>query len=475
MRGALAHQLGQNEEAVHLLTRALVLNSNHAVAQYNCGLALVALERPEEALRRFNHALALRPHYVKALNNRGVVLVKLKRSAEALASYDRALALDPGDAEILANRSVVLASLGRLEEAVQSASDALALAPGSGPAFYNRANALGEMHRSDEALADYARAIALQPDYAGAHLNQALCRLITGDYSAAAWEGYEWRWRTAQQNRQLRSFAQAQWLGEDITGKTILLHAEQGFGDSIQFCRYAPLLAARGARVVLEVQRPLMALMASLEGVSQLVAEGEALPAFDVHCPLLSLPRAFHTTLTTIPSQVPYLQPSPEALAHWRARLGGESAARRIGVVWAGNRHHGNDAARSIGLGAFVPLLTQRALWFSLQKDVRPGDDDLLKSMPGVQHLGEALKDFDDTAAVVSLMDAVITVDTSMAHLAGALGKDVRILLPRAGADWRWMLKRSDSPWYPTAHLYRQETVGAWDDVLAQVAHDLTL
>jgi hypothetical protein len=279
---------------------------------------------------------------------------------------------------------------------------------------------------------------------------------------------YEWRWKNDLLELRGRDFAQPLWLGEGkIADKSILLHSEQGLGDTIQFCRYAPLVAARGARVLLEVPAPLHTLMTSLHGVGQIVSRGEALPDFDLQCPLLSLPLAFGTEIETIPSSVPYLQALPADVEKWRERLE-HSPRPRIGLAWSGRSAHKNDHNRSISLIALLPLLNVGATFVSLQKDVRPGDAKVLGQRPDILDYGEALNDFSDAAALIANLDLVISVDTSVAHLAGALAKPVWALLPYV-PDWRWLLDREDSPWYPTARLFRQDETRAWGNVIVSV------
>jgi tetratricopeptide (TPR) repeat protein len=376
----------------------------------------------------------LRPEHAEALLNRGATLHELKRFDEALASYDRALMLWPDYAEALSNRGWTL----------------------------------HELKRFDEALASYDRALTLRPDYAEAHFNEACCRLLIGDFDRG-WEKNEWRWETGQARNTKRNFAQPQWIGSaDITDKTILLHAEQGFGDTIQFCRYVPLVAQRAARVIVEVQRPLHGLMCTLSGATQIVSRGDPLPDFDMHCPLFSLPLAFGTRLETIPSRVPYLTPSEAHLEKWKRRLPASGGAR-VGISWAGNPKFRTDFNRSIGLRLLLPLLAQTGVqFFGLQKDLREGDREILRQKPQIAHLGEEIESFDDTAAIISLMDLVISSDTSIVHLAGALGKPIWILLQLV-PDWRWLLDREDSPWYPTARLFRQNETREWNDVIARV------
>jgi tetratricopeptide (TPR) repeat protein len=499
-RGDALTALMRLDEALASFDRALAIRPDYAEALYNRGNVLTALKRLDEALASYERALAIRADHAETLNNRGVVLRDLHRLDEALASYQRALAIRPGSAEALSNSGAVLRQLGRLDEALASCERALAITPDYADALNNRGNALMELKRLDEALASYDRALAIRPDYAEAfynrgivlqdlgrledaldsyqqaqairpdyaeaHWNEGACRLLAGDF-AAGWAKFEWRWlkRGADAKREC---ARPLWLGEqDVAGRTVLLHAEQGYGDTIQFCRYAPLLAERGARVVLEVQPGLKSLLSGLAGVQQVVARGERLPDFDFHCPLLSLPLAFGTTLQTIPARVPYLAATPGLVQSWRARLGAN--APRIGLAWSGNPKHLKDRNRSIAASRLTRLLETGATFVSLQKELRDDDRQWLAAHPEVHHFGDELGDFADTAALISLLDVVITVDSAVAHLAGAMGKPVWILVRAFGADWRWLLQRDDSPWYPSARLFRQHSIGDWGGVIADV------
>ncbi len=272
-----------------------------------------------------------------------------------------------------------------------------------------------------------------------------------------------------------RSFSAPQWFGaEPIRGKTILLHAEQGLGDTLQFVRYVSRVAAQGARVVLEVQPALKDLISGIEGPAEVIARGEDLPEFDIHCPLLSLPLAFGTRLDTIPADIPYLTVPPDRITAWSSHLE-RSALHRVGLAWSGGRTHRNDHNRSIALTHLAPLFADPQIQFvSLQQELRDGDLEILQANPQIVHFGDELHDFADTAAVVSELDVVISVDTSVAHLAGALGKPVWILLPFA-PDWRWLLDRKDSPWYPTARLFRQPKIADWDGVIECVRQELSV
>jgi tetratricopeptide (TPR) repeat protein len=467
-RGIALHELERFEEALASLDRALALRPDMAGAHYMRGTALHQLRRFEEALASYDRALALQPDFADAHLNRGNPLYYLRRFEEALASYDRALALQPDLAAAHSNRGNALYKLGRFEEALANYERALTLRPGDAVVICNRGVTLHHLKRFKEALASYEAALAARPDYADAHYNEAHCRMLLGDFPRG-WEKHESRWDNALFRHGRRNFAQPQWSGsDDVAGKTILLHADHGYGDTIQFCRYAPLVAARGARVILEVQEPLRELMRTLDGAAQVLAKGEPLPDFDLHCPLLSQPLAFGTQVATIPSATPYLRASPAAARRWDTRLGARHRPR-IGFAWSGSPLHENDHNRSIGLGSFLQLFAGvDATFVGLQRDIRAGDAALLQGRSDVLHFGEEFKDFSDTAAVISNLDLIVSVDTSVVHLAGALAKPVWVLLPFV-SEWRWLLDREDSPWYPTARLFRQDETRAWDSVIARV------
>jgi len=466
-RGSVLQKLKRFEESLASIEQALILRPGHAETLNNRGVTLHELKRYADALASYEQALALQPNHVEALNNRGSTLRKLRRFEESLASIEQALILRPDHAETLNNRGATLHELRRFTDALASYERALAMQPNYAEALNNRGHTLQELKRFEEALASFEQALALRPDYAYAHWNESLLRLLTGDFSRG-WAKYEWRWKSEDRNTK-HNFSQPLWLGaEAIDGKTILLHSEQGFGDTIQFCRYVPLVAARGARVILEVEKPLRELMAGLAGVSQVVSKGEPLPDFTVHCPLASLPLAFATQLESIPADMPYLS-VPKAYAEkWKQRLP-KSVSARIGICWAGNPNFEGDLSRSIGLRPLLPLLTGRdAQFFSIQKDLRAEDSEILQNNPQITHLGKEIETFGDTAAIISMMDMVISSDTSVVHLAGALGKPVWILLQFV-PDWRWLLDRDDCPWYPSARLFRQDGTRGWDGVIRRV------
>jgi tetratricopeptide (TPR) repeat protein len=463
-RGVVLHELKRFAEALASYDRAIDLRPDIAEAHSNRGNVLRELERYDEALASYDRALALRPDYAEAHSNRGNALNALKRFDEALASFDRAIFLWPDYAVAFSNRGVTLHALKRYDEALASHDRALALRPDDAQALCNRGATLTELKRNEEALSNYDRALALQPGLPVVHWNQAALRLLTGDFGRG-WAEYEWRWKKASMARSMRNFPQPFWLGGDnISAKTILVHSEQGFGDTIQFCRYVPLVVARGARVVLEVETPLQRLMATLAGTALVVTKAGPLPDFDLQCPLLSLPFAFRTELETIPSSTPYLHAPLQGLTDWETRLG-EKRRPRIGLAWSGSVAHERDADRSISLSALLPLLNSDATFVSLQKDVRPADAAVLDQCGDILHFGDAFVDFSDTAALISKLDLVISVDTSIAHLAGALGRPVWVLLSYI-PDWRWLLDRDSSPWYPTARLFRQNDSRTWDSVI---------
>jgi Tfp pilus assembly protein PilF len=434
------------------------------------GLALYTLRRFEEALAAYDDGLSLAPDDAELHNGRGVALLELRRPMEARDEFVRALAADPDCLDALGNLGNALFKLNRPEEAIAAYDRALKIVPDNAPLLTNRAIALRRLDRPQEALMSATRAIAAQPNFAPARFVEAGVRLYLGDF-AGGWRGYEWR-RGGAFTMQRRKLAAPLWLGEQpLAGKTILLHAEQGFGDTIQFVRYAPLVAARGARVIVEVQPPLVPLVSGMTGIAAVLGRGAQLPPFDLHCPLPSLPLAFRTALETIPASVPYLAPPQHRAESWRARL--PRCRPLIGLVWAGERAHDNDVNRSMRLETLAPLLDLPDVQFvGLQHDVRESDAPLLAQRTDVVSIGQQFTDFADTAAAIAALDLVIAVDTGVAHLVGALGKPLFLLLPFA-ADFRWLRGRADSPWYPTARLFRQPRFGDWASVVEMVRDEL--
>jgi len=467
-RGVTLHELKRFEEALASYDEALAASPDHAEALSNRGDALRELGRLQDALLSYDRALAVRPDYAEALSNRGNVLKLQRRFVDALASYDAALRLRPDYPDALSNRAVTLQALDRIDEALASCDHALTLAPDSIAALTNRASVLQELRRFDEALSTYDRAVTIAPDHAEAQINRALLLLLAGDLENG-WPAYEWRRKLPSWVE--RGFTRGEWGGEDIAGRRLLLHAEQGFGDTIQFARYAALAVGRGMEVALEVQPALAPLFGGQLGLQVIAAGRDPLPPFDRHCPLLSLPRLFATTLATIPSGTPYIVAPADRIAAWAPRLPGDGL--RVGLAWSGHPDNVRDHERSILFARLAPLVSiPGARFVSLQKDIRASDADDFRRCGNIIDLGGDLRDFADTAAIIAQLDLVITVDTAVAHLAGAMGKPVWVLLPRV-PDFRWLLDRATSPWYPSARLFRKGQADTWDDVVAEVAKEL--
>ena len=470
-RGNALLELGRPQEALGSYERVLEKSPNFMPALIGRGNALSRLRRLEEALASYQLALALGPSDVVTLSNRGYVLIELGRWQEALASFERAVQLQPNYVAALIGCGDALQALGRMQEALADYERALVLEPTSVTGLNNAGSTLFRLRRPEQALAHFSRAVELEPNHASVRFNESFPRLLTGDFERGL-PLLEWRWAVGYEQHADALQAPA-WLGEQsLAGKTILLHAEQGFGDTIQFSRYAKQVAATGATVLLQVPPTLKPLFIDHPDVSQLFAQGETLPRFDYQCPVMSLPLAFATRLHTIPSEVRYLRTDAARVQRWRERLGNKHGPR-VGLRWSGNRSLTHDYNRSIALAEFVKLLPPSAQYFSLQDQVKATDQAVLAERTDITHFGEELEDFADTAALVELMDVVISVDTSVAHLAGAMGKPVWLLL-LFSACWRWLLDREDSPWYPSARLFRQPAPGDWDSVFERVHRELS-
>jgi tetratricopeptide (TPR) repeat protein len=481
-RANLFKDMKDYESALENYDRAIALKADFAEAFCNRGSVLQQLGRLDAALASYDRAIVLKPDYAEAHRNRGNVLHRMRQPQAALASCERSIELRSDFALAHSDRGVILHELGRFSEALSSCARAIALNPGDCKAHSNRGVVLHDFRLLEAALASFDEAIALAPGFAQAHLNKSLTCLLAGDFEQG-WREHEWRLKTESGLRAIRHFAQPPWLGEEsIAGKTILLYAERGLGDTIQFCRYVSLVAERGATVILEVQPPLKDLLSSLPGAAQVLGRGDALPAFDCHCSLLSLPLAFETMPATIPSQIPYVRANPARSVEWRERLGPRTRLR-VGLVWSGGFRPGEPEQWSVNERRNIPLSKLAALnapqieFFSLQKG--PDAEGELKDAiarswngPEISDWSALLADFSDTAAMIEHLDLVISVDTSTLHLAGAMGKPVW-LLNRFDTCWRWLLERADSPWYPTLRIYRQASAGDWDGVVQRVKRDL--
>jgi Flp pilus assembly protein TadD len=454
------------DEAERIYSAILESDPTNFYALYRLAIFCAGRGDDIEALRLIQAAMK-RSVTAEVAGDCAVILDRLGRSAEAMATYDRALILDPNNVLALLHRGRLFTKLGQHAKAAACFEKLLARSPNQADAHSSLGHSLVQLGRHREAVASFARAIALEPANADAHFNLALALLTLGDFEHG-WKEYEWRFRTEGLAPSRSTYPQPHWDGvEPLEGKTIQLYTEQGLGDSIMFVRYAPMLAARGASVIAGLLPQAKVLVTEISGVTA-IAPGDPLPAFDLQCPLLSLPHLLGTRLETIPADVPYIWPRADRVAAWRDRLPRDKKPT-VGVVWAGGKDFKGDHNRSIALQRFEALFDAPGISFvSLQRDLREGDAEKLRQRPDVVHFGEQLSDFADTAAIISMLDLVISVDTSVAHLAGAMAKPVWILLPLV-PDFRWMLDRTDSPWYPTARLFRQPQLGDWDSVLANV------
>ncbi len=460
--GTALHDAGRLDEAIACYRKGLALAPDSVEILDNLAGALRVQGRLEEAQACFERAFALRPDHIESHVGLGAVLRERGLVDAAVLHYERALVLAPDHPGALNNLGVALVDLGRPEEAVMHYQRALATQPELAETHDNLGIAFERQGRYAEALACYEHALALKPEYADAHFNRAHALLATGNFDEG-WQEYEWRFAVAGYDRNL---GRPLWCGGALDGQTILIHAEQGLGDTLQFVRYIPHVAERGGRVVLEVPKPLVRLVRTIAGADQVIAAGNPLPEFDCHCPLLSLPRVFKTNLATIPDKVPYLRVPPEASAEW-ANLIADASGLKVGLVWCGSMV-GIIDRRPIDLRLLRPLLEVPGVsWFSLQVGERSGDIALLDRSE-IADLSPRLTDFAATAAAVSNLDLVITIDTSVAHLGGALGRPIWVLLPY-NADWRWLRDHDDSPWYPTARLFRQRQPGDWAGVIGDV------
>lgn len=441
---------------------------------YQRALSLHQSGKLNEAESLYKTLLSYFPNQVEVLTNLGVLLLRTGKHEEGEQVLKRSLGFQPKQPGAYYNLGLSYQNLTRLDEALASYEKAISLNPNDVQSHLNRGNTLKDLKRCGEAMVSIDRAIALKPDFAGAYWNKALLKILLGEY-ADGWNLYEWGWKCSERGT-ARNFTQPLWLGDSsVAGKTLLIHGEQGLGDVIQFCRYAPMAEALGAKVVLEVPAPLVPLISTLKGSFTIVEKGKTLPNFDMVCPVMSLPLAFKTTVETVPSAAPYLYVNQHKQEEWRQRLGSKTKPR-VGLVWSGSMTNKIDlnpcSRRNIPLEQLQPLLDLPIEFHSLQKEVRPEDASVLSRLTNIQTHQVQLQDFSDTAALAKEMDIVISVCTSVAHLAGAIGHPTWVLLPYS-ADYRWMLDRNDSPWYPTVDLIRQSKIGDWSNVISEVAQRL--
>jgi tetratricopeptide (TPR) repeat protein len=499
--GGAFQKRGSVEKAIPFYQKAISFQPDFAAAYYNLGNAFKELGCWPEAIKQTQKAIELDPSLPEAHYIQGIAYYEQEQVDEAIASWQKALELNPGFTEVYFNLGIAFYNKGQLEEALALCQKAVELDPSLAEAHYNLGlvyygkdlpdeaircwqktlqinsehqdayNNMGaafqDKHELEKAQKCFQKAIDNNPDLPEAHWNKSLCHLLAGSFSEG-WMEYQWRFRinTIFLNRH---FPQPLWAGEDLMGKTILLYAEQGFGDTIQFIRYVPLVKKRGGRVVVECQEDLASLLESMEGIDRLIKHGQPLPDFDVQCPLLSLPLAFKTRIQNIPASIPYFSLNPALIQEWQEITEVEQGDLKIGLVWAGRPTHKKDRKRSLNFEAFEPILEVPGItFFSLQKgEAAQQIQNRLNRIKPI-NVAEKLADFTETGALIQNLDLVISVDTAVAHLTGALGKPVWTLLPYS-PDWRWLLDREDCPWYPSMRLFRQPSPGDWGSVIQSV------
>ncbi len=463
---------GQLDEAVAALQQAIRLRPAYAEAHNNLGIAFRTQGRLEEAVLAYRRAAQVRPENVEALNDMGNVLEKLGRLDEAIGTFRKAIQIKPDDADLYNNLGIALGNKGQMNGAIEAYRRATQLNPSHVDAYNNLGNALGRLGNLDEAQAACHQALEVNPQDALAKFNSGKLHLLAGELERG-WPLCEERWNISDFASSRRDFPQPRWDGAALQGRTLLIHEEQGFGDCIQFIRYAPLVAACGGTVIVECPRPLLEVFATVKGIDQLVVSGDPLPPFDVHLPLMSLPLVFETTIETIPQNTPYLTADPARCLSWRDWFDNVPSRLKVGLTWAGRTDTFQRSLRAIHLRQLLPLFRVPGVDFV---SVQLGNvTEQIAQLPGrqpIRHPLGLIADFADTAALISQLDLVISIDTAVAHLAGALGKPVWVLLPFA-ADWRWLLDRDDSPWYPTMRLFRQTRLTQWDPVVAEVRRAL--
>jgi tetratricopeptide (TPR) repeat protein len=488
-RGLLLGSLGQLEPALACFRQSLQIDQDNVIALVNGGIALAQLGQSSSALDWYARAISIDPRHVEAWKCRGQALQLLNRKAQAAECFNAILQIDPRNIDAYFSLGQLFESLARPAEALMCFGEALnylhrypeALArfdrlaverPSDPAVLVGRSVALAGLDRTVEALDCLDRALAIEPELPFA-INNRSCLLLAQGLLPQGFQGLENRWNIAPFKDHKPATSAPLWLGNSsLAGKTILVLHEQGLGDTLQFIRYVPLLAERGARVLVRVPAALLEIMRSLKGVAQILPDSAALPPHDFYCPVMSLPLAFATTVASIPASIPYLHADPARVTLWKARLGSKLRPR-VGLVWAGRHRPPINYARDLPLAALQPLLDLDAEFISLQREVAPVDSIGLASMPAIVRHGESLTDFADTAALLANLDLLISVDTAVVHLAGALGKAVWVL-NRYAPCWRWLRGRTDSPWYPTARLFKQATFGNWTGVIDEVRQALT-
>ncbi|MBM4146647.1 MAG: tetratricopeptide repeat protein [Nitrospira sp.] len=495
---------GRLDEAIMYYQKAIGLKPHSADIYFNLGNTFVMKRQLDEAIVSYREAVKLNPDFSAAYNNLGNVLKEKKQYDAAIANYQMTIEINPDLADAYynlgniyqekgeydkaamhyqktlkvipshfdscMNLGTVFNKQGKLDEAIKFYQKAIELNANFAGSYYNLGVALQDQGDIDNALQAYKKTIELDPDFAEAHFSISLINLLLGNFKEG-WKGYEWRWKLKEAYQ--RNFYQPMWDGSDIKGKTILLHAEQGFGDTIQFIRYAPLVAQRGVKVIVECQKELTSLFKNVEGIHQVISHGESLPYFDVRCPLLSLPAVFDTTTENIPAKIPYIAVEMNFIDKWRKKVEIRDSQMKIGLAWAGRATARKESYRACSLEMFAPFARlSNVIFYSLQKG--KASEQTVNSPFGMKLIDytKEIEDFSDTAGLMYHLDIVISVDTAVAHLAGALGKPVWTLIPFA-PDWRWSLNRDDCPWYPTMRLFRQTAPGDWSSVIDKIYNEL--
>lgn len=457
------------QDALDAVYKSLL--DEHYMLRIYKALALQRLKRNDEALLVIENVLLTQPNSVEALQVRGTVLAALGNHEAALPCYLRAIDLDPHFASALSDAGAIYAKNGAFEQATALYARAIKAQPDHADALYNFCTAYLHMGQCREAISLADSGLAYHPNHADMHWVKAAALLRSGDFDQG-WQEYEWRWQAKflGSTTVVPLCSQPMWSGQPIYGKTIWVQAEQGLGDTIQLLRYIPLLAAKGANVLLTVQDPIVPLCRALQGYCLLLQPNQKIPLFDFYCPLFSLPLAFKTVLLNIPAEVPYLNWEPDLQTVWKKKLGANSLPK-IGLVWSGNSAFQNDERRSVALSILTSVLPRNFCYVSLQQEVRQSDKEAL-AQSDILDVSHELTNFAETAALIGCMDLIISVDTSVAHLAGALAKPLWILLPYS-PDWRWLMQVDSSPWYPTARLFRQSINKSWHPVALKVAAEL--
>lgn len=468
--GNALNNLGQFNDAIKIFDLCLSLKPDFAPTLSNKATSLQKLGRVKEAIESFKAALKVDPFAPKVLYNMANSLAE-EDPEEAIIAYEKAIELDPNYSEAFNNKGNLLKALGRFSEALDAFDHVIRMNPDPAEPYYNRGNLLQDMKRYEESVASYRIAIDKRPDYPNAQWNLSLLLLRLGHF-VEGWQRYEWRWKRPEFTSPKRGFSPPLWLGKEcLKDKTLLVHSEQGLGDSIQFSRFVKQLEKIAKDIILEVPPTLFELLSIYSNNVRLIKKGERLPAFDYHCPMLSLPLALGTRLNNIPYSEGYLRAPEEKILYW-AKVLGPKERPRVGIVWSGSEGHKDDASRSIALHEFLEIMHLDIDVISLQKEVRADDKKFMISNGSIKHFGEQLVDFTDTAALCEAMDLVISVDTSVAHLSGAMGKKTWLLIAEK-SDFRWMEERLDTPWYKSVSLYRQDISGQWGSVFSNIVLDL--